>query len=217
MKKLSILSICLALAVSTFAQDKKAEEILNKLSDKTETYTSIEADFDYKMENKQANIEDVQSGKLITKNNKYFLNISGQQIFSDGKTMWTLLEDAGEVQVNAVPDENEMPDDYISPTNILSIWEKGFKYKYDGEETLNGAKVDVVNLYPEKPDEKSFHTIKLYVNKQKNQLEKIAIKGKDGTDFTYIIKKFNTNQPIADSKFTFQKEKYPNVDVIDLR
>lgn len=217
MKKLPILSIFIAFAFTVSAQDKKAEEILNKLSDKTESYSSIEADFDYKMENKQADIEDVQSGQLITKDNKYFLNISGQKIFSDGETVWTLLEDAGEVQVNEVPDEKEMPDDYISPTNILKIWEKGFKYKYEGEELLNGTKVDVVNLYPENPDEKSFHTIKLYIDKQNSELEKIAIKGKDGTDFTYIIKKFITNQAISDSKFVFQKSKYPNIDVIDLR
>lgn len=217
MNKLSILGLCLIFSISVSAQDKKAEEILNKLSKKTESYTSIEADFDYKMENKQADIEDVQSGKLITKSNKYFLNIAGQKVFSDGTTVWTLLEDAGEVQINEVPDEADMPADYISPTNILKIWEKGFKYKYEGEEVLNGSKVDVVNLYPEKPEEKNFHTIKLYINKQKNELEQIAIKGKDGTDFTYIIKKFSTNQSIPDSKFTFQKSQYPKIEVIDLR
>lgn len=217
MKKLSIFSIGLVFAFSVSAQDPKAEEILNKLSKQTESYKSIEAEFDYKMENKQAGISDVQSGTLITKEDKYFLNIAGQKIFSNGETMWTLLEDAGEVQVNLVPDESEMPDDYISPTNILSIWEKGFKYKYEGEETLDGEKVDVVNLYPEKPDEKTYHTIKLYINKGENELEKITIKGKDGTDFSYIIKKFITDQAIADSKFVFQKEKHPNIEVIDLR
>src|SRR5690606_15585090 len=103
----------------------------------------MEADFDYKMVNKTDGINETQSGKLITKGNKYFLNIAGQKIFSDGVSMWTLLEDAGEVQVNEVPEESEMQEDFISPTNILTLWEKGYKYKFEKESNINGKSVNV--------------------------------------------------------------------------
>ena len=45
-------------------------------------------------------------------------------------------------------------------------------------------------------------------------VDQIVIKGKDGTDFTYVIKQFKTNETIADTKFSFSNSDY---DVIDLR
>src|SRR5690606_6535997 len=123
----------------------------------------------------------------------------------------------GEVQINVVPDESEMEEDYLSPTNILTLWEKGFKYKFDKESTLNGNTVNIVNLYPEDPEEKTFHTIQLFVDKSKNEMKQIMIKGKDGTDFIYVINNFKTNQPINENKFTFNSKEHPGIDVIDLR
>lgn len=217
MKNTFSLFICLIISSVAFSQDQKAKDILDKLSDKTESYQSMEAEFDYKMINKTDGINETQSGKLITKGNKYFLNIAGQKIFSDGKTMWTLLEDAGEIQVNEVPDEDEMEENFISPTNILTLWEKGYKYQFEKEGTVNGKSVNIVNLYPENADGKSFHTIQLYIDKAKNELTQIIIKGKDGTDFTYLIKSFQTNSTINEKIFTFNKSEHPNIDIIDLR
>lgn len=217
MRNLLTLLTCLTLSITAFSQDQKAKDILDKLSDKTAEYKSMEADFDYKMINTTEGINETQSGKLITKGDKYFLNIAGQKIFSNGELVWTLLEDAGEVQINVVPEESEREEDYISPSNILTLWEKGYKYKFDKESTLEGTPVNVINLYPEDADDKTYHTIKLFIDKTKNELKQIVIKGKDGTDFTYVIKKFQTNNVVDDNKFTFNKTEYPGIDIIDLR
>jgi len=199
---------------SGFAQDEKAKKILDDLSAKTKTYSSMSASFEYKMLNKSEDIDENQSGSLIVKGDKYHLVIAGQKIISDGKTVWTVLDEAEEVQVNSVPTGEDV-EDFISPTKILTLWEKGFKYGYDSEATLNGNAVDIINLFPEKADEKSFHTIKLYVNKAKKEVDQITIKGKDGTDFIYSIKNFETNKDVADTKFSFKNTS--NYDVIDLR
>ncbi len=211
----TVLSLILA-TINVSAQDTKAKGILDKLSAKTKTYTTISASFEYTMKNVAEDIEESQSGSLITQGEKYHLEIAGQIIISDGKTVWTVLDEAEEVQINDVPDADEM-EDYISPTNILTLWEKGFKYKYNKSMILNGAEVDVINLYPEESDEQSFHTIKLYVNKTKMIVDQIDIKGKDGTDFVYIIKTFKTNENIVADTFVFSTAKNPSYDVIDLR
>ena len=219
MKKITFLSsafIFLLSITSVSAQDAKAKSILDKLSNKTKTYSSMQAKFDYVMKNEVEDLEEKQSGSIVTKGAKYHLEIAGQKIISDGKTVWTVLDEAEEVQVNSVPEEDEM-EDYISPTKILTLWEKGFKYKYDKASTLNGVAVDIINLYPEAAEEKSFHTIKLYVNKANTEVDQIEIKGKDGTDFIYKIKEFKTNENISDSKFTFSTSSNPSYDVIDLR
>ena len=106
---------------------------------------------------------------------------------------------------------------YISPTTIFTLYEKGFKYKYIKEETVKGNVLQLINLFPVKPDERSYHTIRLYINKGKQQIAKIKILGKDGTQYVFDIKSFSANENIPDAKFTFNKLKYPDVDVIDMR
>lgn len=211
----TVLSLIFA-TVQMSAQDAKAKGILDKLSAKTKTYTSMSADFEYTMKNEAEDIEETQTGSLVTQGEKYHLEIAGQKIICDGKTVWTVLDEAEEVQINDVPDADET-EDYISPTKILTLWEKGFKYKYDKSMTLNGVAVDVINLYPEEADEQSFHTIKIYVNKDKMIVDQIDIKGKDGTDFVYTIKSFKTNENIAVNTFVFSTTNNPSYDVIDLR
>ncbi len=219
MKILITIGTVLSLVFTTFqmnAQDAKAKGILDQLSAKTKTYTSMSASFEYTMKNVAEDIEETQKGSLVTQGDKYHLEIAGQKIISDGKTVWTVLDEAEEVQINEVPEADET-EDYISPTKILTLWEKGFKYKYDKSMTLNGVEVDVINLFPEKADEQSFHTIKLYVNKAKMVVDQIDIKGKDGTDFVYVIKTFKTNETVPASTFVFSTTNNPSYDVIDLR
>jgi outer membrane lipoprotein-sorting protein len=198
--------------IAVVAQDAKA--ILDQLSKKAEQYKSMKADFSYQMLNKNDGIDDTQKGSIITQGEKYHLNIAGQEIISNGKTMWTVINEAEEVQVNTVPEESELDEEYISPTKILTLWEKGFKYKYDQSTTFNGQDHHIINLYPQDPEGKSYHTIKLYINKSKMEVSKIIIKGKDGTDFIYTIKNFQTNESIPPSTFSFNN---PDYEVIDLR
>jgi len=213
MKKISLIALFSILFIGVQAQEEKAKGILDKLSKKTATYSSMSAEFEYTLTNESEGIDETQQGTLLTKGEKYNLNIAGQKIISDGKTVWTVIDEAEEVQINDVPENNE-EGDYISPTKILTLWEKGFKYKYDKSDILNGNKVDIINLFPEQADDKSFHTIKLFVNQATLEVDQIIIKGKDGTDFTYKIKSFTTNQDVDDTTFKFSN---PDYDVIDLR
>lgn len=217
MKKIKYILAILVLFVgfqNTNAQnDAKAKSILDNLSKKTASYSAMSASFEYTMSNTDEDINETQNGSLITKGENYHLNIAGQQIICDGKTVWTVLEEAEEVQINTVPEDDE-EEDYISPTKILTLWEKGFKYKYDQSSTLDGNTVDIINLYPEEADEKSFHTIRLFVNQAKSIVDQIVIKGKDGTDYTYRIKSFKTNEAVKAVSFSFSNPAY---DVIDLR
>ena len=92
------------------AQDAKAKGILDKLSKKTETYSSMKAEFEYVMKNESEDLEETQNGSIVTKGEKYSLEIAGQKVISDGKTVWTVLDEAEEVQINNVPDEDEAED-----------------------------------------------------------------------------------------------------------
>lgn len=57
----------------------------------------------------------------------------------------------------------------------------------------------------------------MYVDKAKNELSKASVKTKDGGEITYKIKNIKPNAPMQDGDFTFNKAKYPNVEMVDNR
>lgn len=202
--------------LSMAQQDPQAKKVLQELSDITNSKDGLKASFETTLSNAGENMSEVRKGNIITSGDKYHLYLDDMEVISNGETVWTLIVDAEEVQVSNVPEDGDI-DDYADPTKIATIWENGFNYKYVNEETLNGKKVHVINLFPKDPDKHDFHTIKLYINKDEVSLAKIIIKGKGGSDVTYEIKSFEFNPAIESSTFTFKTSKYPNFDIIDLR
>ncbi len=210
MKRFVMMALLATSYVTVNAQtDPKAKTILDDLSAKTKTYTTVKADFTFVVEKKDKNKE-TQNGKIQIKGSKYKLEITGHDIYSDGKTVWDFIKDANEVQVKDVETGAE---DAITPTNIFTIYEKGFKYKLDGEDAVN----QTISLFPTNPDKKKFHTVKLTIDKTKKQISSIKILMKDGSTQTYTIKSFASNTTIPDADFTFDTKAHPGVSVEDLR
>lgn len=211
MKKISLLIFAGIFAFNIHAQiDTKAKGILDKLSAKTKSYSTIKADFVYSMVNKSDGVNESQNGKIELKGDKYVLSIQGQDIISDGKTIWTYIKESEEVQINSISEDD---DEGISPNKIFTLYEEGFKYKFVEEKD----NIQTINLYPKDANEKPYHRISLFINKTKGQITKVKVFGKDGTLTTYKIKTFTPNTTISDARFTFDKSKHPNVEIIDLR
>ena len=210
-KKISLLAFSL-FTFSTLINaqtDPKAKAILDDLSAKTKAYTSIKAEFTFVIEKKDKT-KDTQSGMIETKGPKYRLVITGHEISCDGKTVWDFMKDANEVQIK---DMETGGDDAINPSTIFTIYEKGYKYKFEGEDALT----QTISLFPENPDKKKFHTVKLVIDKAKKQIISVKMMMKDGSVQTYTIKSFLGNAPIPDTDFSFDKKSHPGVEVEDLR
>ena len=88
-----------------YAQDPKAKQILDELSDKTKAYTSIEAKFTNTFSSTVTDINESQSGKLYLMDDAYRLEMEGQTIICDGETNWIYLEDEEEVNITERDDE----------------------------------------------------------------------------------------------------------------
>lgn len=189
--------------------DPKAKKILDELSTKTKSYTSIQAEFSKTLEKKDKSKE-TQDAKIETKGNKYKLTITGHEIYSDGKTVWDYGKDANEVIIKEADAED---DQTLSPTNIFTMYEKGYKFKFDSEDT----KTQTISLFPENPDKQKFHTIKLTIDKIKKQISSVKMLMKDGSSQTFLVKSFTPNTDIPDSYFTFNTKAHAGVSVEDLR
>ena len=209
MKKLLLIALATGLTFSLFAQnDKKASAILDEVSVKTKAYKTIKIDFTYAMDNAKEKIHDKFKGTLISKGDKYKLTAAGQDVISDGKTVWTYLKDAKEVQINNVGED----DDSFTPTKLLSGYSKDFKSKFIAEKGND----QIIELYPLKKG-KNFNKVQLTIDKAKKQISKFMIYDRSGSTFSYIIDKFVTDQAIADAVFTFNKAEHPGVEMNDMR
>lgn len=207
--KLKLIALLTIGSLSLSAQTDPSKKILDDLSAKTKSYSTIKAEFSWVIEKKDKS-KDTQSGKIQTKGNKYKLEIPGHEIYCDGKTVWDFIKDANEVQIKDMEADGE---DVVNPSTIFTIYEKGYKYKFEGED----ATTQVVNLYPLNPDKKKFHTIKLSIDKNKKQITSVKLLMKDGTTQTYTIKSFLANGTIADTDFVFNAKAHPGVSTEDLR
>ncbi|WP_194831013.1 outer membrane lipoprotein carrier protein LolA [Prolixibacter sp. SD074] len=196
-------------------QDNKAKEILDKLSATTNRYKTIQIDFSFTLENQKEDIKETNSGWVALKGDKYRLHMPalGTDIYSNGKTNWSYLPDAGEVNVtDNVPGQ----DNSLNPANLFTIYEKGFKYRYIGEEKAGGKNAYVIDLYP-KDLNKDFTRVKLYVDAASYHIIKGITYSKDGNTYTVALKNMKTNQDLPDSYFTFDPAKHPDVEVNDMR
>jgi outer membrane lipoprotein-sorting protein len=209
MKKILSGLTLLVFTISGFAQvDKKATAILDEVSVKTKSYKTIKIDFTYAMDNDKEKIHDKFKGTLVSKGDKYKLTAAGQDVISDGKTVWTYLKDANEVQINNVGDD----DDSFTPTKLLSGYNKDYKSKFIEEKGNN----QVIELYPLKKG-KSFTKVRLTIDKTKKQISRFVIYDRNGSTFSYIVDKFVSDQAISDAVFTFNKAEHPGVEVSDMR
>lgn len=216
MKKLfSVLFVCVSFLISAQDQDPKAKAILDDLSKTTKAYKTITADYVFTILNKEKKQVEKQAGKVLIKGNKFKLDIPGNTIVCDGKTLWNYSKDAKEVTIKNFEAENE---DQLNPSKIFTIYETGYKFKYDKEEKVGAANCHVIDLYPSvKPEKKKFHTAKIYVDKTKKQITKLVMLMKDGGQNVYEIKTLKPNLEIADPMFVFDTKGFKPDQISDER
>lgn len=216
MKKVLLFTYCLSIiALTGTAQqkDQKAQQILDGVSSRYKAYKSVQADFNIKVEGgTNGSTKEQQTGTLYLKGNKYKLKINNQEIISDNTTVWTYLKDANEVQINAF----ETDDNSISPTEIFTIYEKNFLYAFVEEKIVGGKTFQIIDLTPNDKN-KPYFKVRLSIDKAAKAIQSAIVFDKNGNRYTYEIIKFTPNPEIAETFFSFDTNKYPGIEVVDLR
>jgi outer membrane lipoprotein carrier protein len=201
MKKL-LFSVLFGLSLLLNAQDQdpKAKIILDDVSKTTKAFKTISADYSFAIFNKDKKQLEKWLGKVQIKGIKFKLDIPGNTIVCDGVTLWNYNKDAKEVTIKTFDSENEEQ----NPGKIFTLYESGFKYKYNKEEKVGNVLCQVIDLYPAvKPEKKKFHTLVIYIDKIKKQVIQMKRLMKDGGIELYEIKSMKPNVPLTDNVFVF--------------
>ena len=189
-KKLSFRSIMhVALIVTivltsafVLSNDKEASQILDKVSKNYRSYKTIKASFKIKIFNKQEKSSQSEKGTLFVKGKKFRVEMDGQEIYCDGKTMWTYLKDANEVQIsNYNPKSSD-----INPSEIFTVYEKGFLSKFIGEGKKGTVITEQIELTPT-DKKKPFFKVKLTIDKVAKKILDMTVMNKNGVESLYEI------------------------------
>jgi len=202
MKKISILLF--ALFITSFSQGQDAKSLLKEVSAKAKSYDNISIDFKYNLNNTKENVSQETRGDVTLQGNKYVLNMLGTTRVFDGKNIYTIVPEDEEVTISAY---NPQDDKEITPSKMLTFYEKGYTYKMDIEQDVKGRKIQFVKLIP--IDSKAeIKDILLGIDVQTKHIYKLIQTDAKGTKYTLTVNSFKTNQPVSKTLFTFDEAKY---------
>lgn len=219
MKKLLIAFTLILTAAVSFAQggatktDPNAKKVLDAVSAKFKTFSSVQAGFTYKVENAAGKALSTKTGTLYMKGAKYRVSFGGQEIFSDGKTVWNYDKSSNEVTISNLDASGGM----ITPQKLFTnFYDKDFYSVLNGEKKAGAKTIQEIEMTPVDKT-KAFHKVYIYVDKAAQTISSTKVLENGGNRYSYTVSNMKTNAAIAETQFTFVKGNYPGVEVVDLR
>src|SRR3712207_5372923 len=164
MKKVSLLvGLVLAMFVGIAqGNDPEAKKVLDAVSKKFQTFKSVQSTFTLQVEDAKGKVQGVKKGTVYMKGPKYRVSITGQEIFSDGKDVWTYDQGANEVTITQL----DASGTGITPQKLFtSFYDKDFLYKLNGEKKIGSKTLQEIELTPVDKT-KAFHKVYLLVDKK---------------------------------------------------
>jgi len=193
----------------------KAKQILNEVSEKTQSYNTISASFIFSMDNEEMEIHEKNEGSIQLKGQKYVVDLTdvGMKVYSDGETLWNYMEDGNQVTISTIEDNSS---ELMDPSSIFSIYEKGFESKYIGEKQNGGKTLYQIELYPD-TDEYDVSKIVLFIDKSNMMINSAVLHGTDGNLYGIEVTQMNIDTELPDNYFVFNTGNYGDIEIIDFR
>ena len=210
-----LLGLAIAASLPATAQtDARAKAVLDALAKKAATYKSLKATFTMNIADAGGKGGTTQRGTFLMKGPKYRLTLPTQDTRSDGRTLWTYLKEAGEVQVST-PDASS--ESALSPMKLFTQFsDRDYKSRYLGERKVGAKTAHVVELLPTKKTQ-AFKKVELAVDKASGTVASGTIWDKSGARYAYTIATYTPNIAIPDAQFVWDTKANAGVEVVDLR
>jgi outer membrane lipoprotein-sorting protein len=191
-------------AHSVQAQD--ANKIMKTASAKFKSHKSVESN--YTIVYTEGTKKRSATGGIIMQKNKYVNLIEGNKTWFNGKTMWTYVKENEEVNVTE-PSNSDMLSN--NPYFFINSYSKEYNATlqnsvgntYDVKLTPKNSNEDVKYVIL-KLLKGSYQPVSLSIVMKKSQMD-------------IVLNTFKTGKAYKNSSFSFDKNKYPDAEIIDLR
>lgn len=202
-----------SLSVTAQKNDPEAKKVLDAVSAKFKTFSSVQAAFSYKVEDSKGKVQSNKTGTITMKGAKYKVSFGTQEIFCDGKTVWSYDKTAKEVTINNL----DASGNTLTPQKLFTnFYDKDFLYLLNGEKKVGAKTLQEIEMTPTDKS-KAFHKVYLQVDKTAKTIYSTKVLENSGNRYIYTVTGMKTNLPAADNMFAFDKSKYPGVEEVDLR
>lgn len=189
--------------VPLFSVAQSANQLLDQVSEKVQSYDNIVIDFKYALVNKKENLSQETRGEASLQGNKYVLNLMGTTQIFDGSKLHVIIPEDEEINIS------EADPNSLTPSKMFTFYKKGYKAVMDIEQNVNGRKIQYVKLTPTTPSSE-IKFIMLGIDKESKHIYRQILSQHNGTEITITINQFKTNQPLSSTLFTFEESKYPD-------
>lgn len=216
MKRILLITAVLTVfSIGSFAQsnDPAAKKILDGVSAKFKSFKSVLANFTYRVENTAGKTISSKKGTVTMKGPKYRISFGDQEIWCDGKTVWSYDKSSNEVTVSKA----ESAAGTITPQKLFTdFYDKDFLYKLNGDKKQGKKTLQEIEMTPTDKS-KAFHKVYVLVDKNAQTLYSTKVLETSGNRYDYTVNSLKTNLNTADSQFVFDKSKYPGVEEVNLQ
>ena len=199
-----LITICIALFTLTTLSAQDAKSLLDDVSEKVKSYDNIKIDFKYTLNNTKENVKQEARGDVTLQGENYLLNMLGTTRIYDGKSIYNIVPEDEEVTISSYDPQD---DKEITPSRMLTFYEKGYRYKLDILQNVKGRKIQFIKLIPINSNAE-IKEILLGVDLQTKHIFKLIQTDSQGTQFTITVNSFKTNQPLSNTLFYFDETKY---------
>ena len=202
-----------ATAAKAESSDPKAKALLDKVKKQYESYNSLETNFTLTLKMAEQTKEEVQKGKMIQEKDKFRIEMGKQLVISDGKVVWQKVDN--NVQIKNATDKSSS--EALSIKDLMATYDKKFIWGIVGE-TTEGWSKKAMTLVGKPIDRRNeYAKIQITIDQKTNQVISMTAFGKDQSRYKLSMEAPVLNKQYAATLFTFDKSKYPNVKVVDLR
>ncbi len=153
------------------------------------------------------------NGTIFIKGDKFRLETPSSITWFDGKTQWSYLVDNQEVNISN-PTAEELQS--INPYTFIGLYKQGYQYSIGPLKQYKGKSIAEINLQAEKPRQE-IQQATLYLSSNDGQPLFIKITDCNENISSIEIISLEKDLNLPENQFVFDRKKYPQAEIIDLR
>lgn len=174
-------------------------------------YNNMYLGFSQTLSNEEAGINEGDEppirGEINLKKEKYSLNYLGNQFIFDGSKLYVINNEEKEVSIT--DGDLDADDGFIYPSKLLTFYKEGYNFEMGKLMNIKGRKIQFVTLNPIDSNS-DIIKVELGIDAKTKHIYKLIQTGSNGAKTSFTITSFKSNQPLSDSFFSFDKQKYLN-------
>ena len=203
--------LTLVLGLDLKAQnDAEAGKWLDEASETMSRYENISVDFDYVLDNRAEDVTQELSGSVLLQGEMYVVNLFGSTQIYDGNNTYTIIPENEEVNIS---DADVNDESTFTPSKFYSFYKSGYTYVMGEQKALNGKKVQFITLTPIDSNSE-VASILVGIEVGSKHIYQVIEIGNNETRTILTAKKIETNQKMESKTFSFDEQKYIDMNYL---